>query len=123
MWDILQIGGLIMNNKCLKTLEYNKIIDMLEKYTISALGKGLSKTLLPMTDITSIKQAQKETSDALSRIYKKGSIPMTGIKDITPSLLRLDVGSTLGMGELLSISHLLTACARAKSYARHDTDE
>ncbi|MBE5934303.1 MAG: endonuclease MutS2 [Lachnospiraceae bacterium] len=112
-----------MNNKCLKTLEYNKIIDMLEKYTISALGKGLSKTLLPMTDITSIKQAQKETSDALSRIYKKGSIPMTGIKDITPSLLRLDVGSTLGMGELLSISHLLTACARAKSYARHDTDE
>lgn len=112
-----------MNNKCLKTLEYNKIIDMLDNYAISALGKGLVRTLKPMTDINDIKIAQQETSDALSRIYKKGSLPMSGIKDITPSLLRLDVGSTLGMGELLNISSLLTACARAKSYARHDTDE
>ena len=112
-----------MNKKCLKTLEYNKIIDMLEKYAVSSLGKGLVKTLLPMTDITDIQLAQTETSDALTRIYKKGSIPMSGIKDITPSLLRLDIGSTLGMGELLNISSLLTACARAKSYARHDTDE
>lgn len=112
-----------MNNKCLKTLEYNKIIDMLDKYAISALGKGLVRTLKPMTDVNDIKIAQQETADALSRIYKKGSIPMSGIKDITPSLLRLEVGSTLGMGELLNISSLLTACARAKSYARHDTDE
>ena len=112
-----------MNNKCLKTLEYNKIIDMLDNYAISALGKGLVRTLKPMTDINDIKIAQQETSDALSRIYKKGSLPMSGIKDITPSLLRLEVGSTLGMGELLNISSLLTACARAKSYARHDTDE
>lgn len=112
-----------MNNKCLKTLEYNKIIDMLEKYAISGLGKELVRSLLPMTDINDITTAQKETSDALTRIYKKGTLPMTGINDITPSLLRLEVGSTLGMGELLSISSLLTACARAKSYARHDTDE
>lgn len=112
-----------MNTKCLKTLEYNKIIDMLEKYAISGLGKEQVRNLLPMTDIISIETAQQETSDALKRIYKKGSLPMTGIKDITPSLLRLEVGSTLGMGELLSISALLTACARAKSYARHDTDE
>ena len=112
-----------MNNKCLKTLEYNKIIDMLEKYAISGLGKELVRNLLPMTDINDITTAQKETSDALTRIYKKGTLPMTGINDITPSLLRLEVGSTLGMGELLSISSLLTACARAKSYARHDTDE
>ena len=112
-----------MNKKCLKTLEYNKIIDMLEKYAVSSLGKGLVKTLLPMTDINEIEKAQTETSDALTRIYKNGSIPMSGIKDITPSLLRLDIGSTLGMGELLNISSLLTACARAKSYARHDTDE
>ena len=112
-----------MNKKCLKTLEYTKIIEMLEKYAISGLGKEKVRTLLPMTDIDSIKSAQIETSDSLKRIYKKGSIPMTGINDITTSLLRLEVGSTLGMGELLSISSLLTACARAKSYARHDTDE
>ena len=84
-----------MNKKCLKTLEYNKIIDMLDQYAVSSLGKGLVKTLTPMTDIYEIKKAQQETSDALSRIYKKGSIPMSGIKDITPSLLRLEVGSTL----------------------------
>ena len=112
-----------MNDKCLKTLEYNKIIDMLKNLTISGLGKEKVSNLEPMTDINAITIAQTETSDALKRIYKKGTLPMTGIHDITPSLLRLEVGSTLGMGELLNISSLLTACARAKSYARHDTDE
>ena len=112
-----------MNKKCLKTLEYNKIIDMLTDYAVSGLGKELARNLLPSTDISEIKLAQQLTSDALGRIYKKGSIPMTGINDITPSLLRLEVGSTLGMGELLNISKLLTACARAKSYARHETEE
>ena len=66
-----------MNTKCLKTLEYNKIIDMLESHAISGLGKEQVRNLKPMTDIGSIESAQMETSDALKRIYKKGTIPMT----------------------------------------------
>lgn len=107
-----------MNEKALRVLEYNKIIDMLQEKASCPGGKELCKNLLPSTNIEEINEWQKETSDALTRIYKNGSPSFSGVTDITPSLLRLNIGATLGMGELLSISKLLTVCAKVKSYGR-----
>ena len=91
------------------------------------MAKDMCKNLVPKTDIVSITQAQKETADALGRILKFGSISFSGLKDIRPSILRLNVGSTLGMGELLAISSLLDLCAKTKSFGRklkrEDEDE
>lgn len=64
-----------------------------------------------------------ETSDALTRIYAKGSISFSGLYDIGASLLRLKVGSSLNIPELLQISKLLDVALRVKSYARKETDE
>ena len=61
-----------MNEKALRILEYTKIIDMLSEQAASDMGKELCHKLTPMTDIEQIRQAQKETSDALYRIVKKG---------------------------------------------------
>jgi DNA mismatch repair protein MutS2 len=112
-----------MNTKVLKTLEYYKIIDKLTGYAGSILGKELCNKLLPISDIDKITSAQKETSDALSRILQKGSISFSGLRDIRSSLKRLEVGSTLGMGELLSISSLLDVALKVKSYSRKENDE
>ena len=113
-----------MNQKVLKTLEYNKIIHQLTGYAASAPGKLLCQNLLPMSDFHEIVQAQTETSDALTRVRMKGSLSLSGIRDIRDSLKRLEIGSALGIPELLSISSLLTCAARAKAYGRHeDVDE
>lgn len=112
-----------MNQKALKTLEYYKIIDKLTELASSALGKEHCKNLLPNTDLEQIKQDLKETSDALSRIFQKGSLSFSGVKDIRSSLMRLKVGSTLGIEELLNLSSLLNVALRVKQYSRKDTDE
>lgn len=111
-----------MNNKALKTLEYNKIIDKLVSLASSSLGKELCKQLIPSDNLFEIKESQTETSDALTRLFQKGSLSFYGLKDIRPSIMRLSVGSTLGIKELLDISSLLDVTLRAKSYSRRDND-
>ncbi len=112
-----------MNQKVLKTLEYNKIINQLTGYAASAPGKLLCQNLLPMSDYHEIVQAQTETSDALTRVRMKGSLSLSGVRDIRDSLKRLEIGSSLGIPELLSISSLLTVAARAKAYGHHEESE
>lgn len=112
-----------MNTKVLSTLEYNKIITQLAEYAASEPGKKLCRDLLPDSNYKEICSAQAETSDAVSRVRTKGGLSFTGIRDIGGSLKRLEIGSSLSLQELLSISSLLTVAARAKAYGRHEDNE
>ena len=112
-----------MNNKALRTLEYNKIIEQLTEYASSSLGKELCINLLPSTDLDTIKSSQKETSDALTRLYQKGSMSFSGARDVRGSLKRLEVGSVLSIYELLQIADLLETTNRVKSYSRKESDD
>lgn len=112
-----------MNEKVLKTLEYNKIINMLKDEAGSDLGRMLCGELKPSNDLNEIKKNQLETDDALKRIWQKGSVSFSGIKDIGESLKRLEIGSTLGVGELLSISSLLKVALRVKTFSRNEDAE
>ena len=111
-----------MNEKALKTLEYYKIIDMLEAFATSSIGKNKCRQLRPLDNLTEIETMQQETADALSRIYQKGSLSFSGVKDVRGSLKRLEVGSTLGIGELLAIRSLLENASRAKAYSRREPE-
>ena len=112
-----------MNQKAFRTLEYNKIIELLTDCATSPLGKEKARHLLPSTDIDEIRQAQRETSDALTHLLQKGSLSFSGLTDITPSLKRLEVGASLSSTELLRISSLLTVALKAKTYGRKETQE
>ena len=112
-----------MNEKALKTLEYTKIISQLTEFAGSVPGKELCKNLLPSSDLGEIQQMQKETSDALSRIYQKGSISFSGVTDVRGSLKRLEIGSILSIEELLRICRLLETCSRVKAFSRRENAE
>ncbi len=112
-----------MNEKALKTLEYTKIIDQLTEYASTEMGKSLCHELLPSCDLEEIRHCQTETSDAVTRIRMKGSLSFGGVKDVRASLKRLEIGSSLSIPELLSVSSLLTAAARARAYGRHEESE
>ena len=111
-----------MNPKALKTLEYNKIIDKLTEFAGSALAKEMCRNLQPSTDLYEIQALQKETSDALSRIYQKGAVSFRGVRDIRGSIKRLEIGAIIGTNELLSICSLLEVCSKVKAYSRNDRD-
>ena len=112
-----------MNEKALKTLEYYKIIELLEGFATSRMGKEMCRRLTPSDDLAEIEVMQQETADALSRVYQKGSLSFGGVKDIRGSLKRLEIGGTLGTGELLDIAGLLENAGRAKAYSRRDTED
>lgn len=112
-----------MNKKAFHTLEYNKIIDLLEQYAASPMGKTRCRQLQPSIDLEEIRQNQRETTDALSYLLQKGSISFSGLTDITPSLMRLEIGGALSIIELLRISSLLSVALRVKAYGRKENTE
>lgn len=111
-----------MNNKSLSTLEYNKIISRLVSFACSDGAKQVLHKLEPMTDIDKINTALDYTNDALTRVYQKGSVDFSRIKDIRGSIARLKVGSSLNALELLNISMLLECAARIKGYYEQRAD-
>lgn len=111
-----------MNNKSLSTLEYNKIISRLVSFACSDGAKQILHRLEPMTDIDKINTALDYTNDALTRVYQKGSVDFSRIKDIRGSIARLKVGSSLNALELLNISMLLECAAHIKGYYEQRAD-
>ena len=111
-----------MNSKTLHTLEFDKIIALLEERAVSGPGKALCHALAPMTDLREIECAQAETEAALSRIRMKGELRLAGLRDVSPSVKRLDVGGTLSTSELYAISSLLDLSERARNYGAHEEE-
>lgn len=112
-----------MNEKVLRTLEYNKIIDRLTEKATSEPGRRLCRDLKPFTDMHVINEAQQQTADALSRLFQKGSTSFGGNKDLGFTLKSLEVGSTLSIPELLKIAGLLENVNRIKTYGRREREE
>ena len=105
-----------MNEKVLKTLEYNKIIDRLTEHATSDPGRRLCRELVPMDRLSDIESAQQETADALTRLFQKGSISFGSTRELGMSLRSLEIGSTLSIPELLHIASLLENVGAGKEF-------
>ena len=112
-----------MNQKVLKTLEYNKIIDMLTEKADSEPGKKLCRKLLPSTDLEEIVKNQKLTEDALGRLFKVGSTSFGSNSDLNFSIKSLEIGSTLSIVELMRIASMLDNVSRIKTYGKKDRED
>ncbi len=112
-----------MNEKVLQTLEYYKIIDKLTEKAGSEPGRKMCQNLRPHTDLSVINEAQTQTSDALSRLFRKGSTSFGGNKDLGYTLKSLSIGSTVSIMELLNIAGLLENVNRIKSYGKSERED
>lgn len=112
-----------MNDKVLRVLEYNKIIEKLTDKAASEPAKKLTRNLVPMTDQAAIETAQTQTADALTRLFRKGSTSFGGNKDLGMCIRSLEIGSVLSIEELLRIASFLENVNRIKSYGRKDRED
>lgn len=112
-----------MNQKVLQKLEFHKIIKTLADLASSELGKQYCSELVPIIDLEEINLMQLETSDALSRLFKKGSTSFSGNKNVASFIRSLEVSSILSASELLKIAGLLECTNRVKSYGRSEKQE
>lgn len=112
-----------MNQRVLKTLEYTEIIHRLKDHAGSERGRRLTRELVPMTEKSDIEKALRETNDALGRLLKNGRVSFSGVREILPHLKRMEIGSSLGAGELLDLASTLEETQHIVSYSKGTKNE
>ncbi len=112
-----------MNEKALRILEYDKIIEQLMSHASSEIGKQMCHDLRPSINPIEIETAQEQTSDALTRVYKYGSLSFAGLIPIGASLKRLEIEASLNTRELLDIARILEITNNAKQYSDRDMND
>ena len=112
-----------MNQKVLRTLEYNKIVERLAEYAFGADTKERCLSLLPSTSLSEITNAQQQTKDAMNRSLKKGRLDCSGIKPLSSAIRRVEIGGTMNIEELLNLCKLLETARRVKAYGRKERED
>lgn len=109
-----------MNNKTYRVLEYNKIIDLLRKEAASEMTKKIIDDLKPSFDMYKIKEAQAETTEAVSVIMQKGNLPLGSFYDIAGWVNLAQKGGALTMRQLLQVLYNLQAARHASNFLKND---
>lgn len=112
-----------MNQKVLRTLEYNKIVERLAEYAFGEDTKERCLSLLPSTSLSEIINAQQQTKDAMNRSLKKGRLDCSGIKPLSSAIRRVEIGGTMNIEELLGLCKLLETARRVKAYGRKERED
>lgn len=112
-----------MNSKILGLLEFNKITNLLAQQAGSALTKKRINELKPAVNMRQVSDALTETTEAVSVIMYKGSIPIGEIGDIRDLLKMARKGRCLSMRELLKIKSILTITRQAKTFLTSDVPD
>ena len=112
-----------MNQKVLRTLEYNKIVERLAEYAFGADTKERCLSLLPSTSLSEITNAQQQTKDAMNRSLKKGRLDCSGIKPLSSAIRRVEIGGTMNIEEFLGLCKLLETARRVKAYGRKERED
>ena len=107
-----------MNSKYLDKLEYNKILEMLEGFAKTYLGKNLCRRLNPSTNVSFLLE---QTNQALGLIYKKGSLPLSSIPNIDIAIKNLESNFSLTASDLLEIGSILKTSRELKEYFLDET--
>lgn len=113
------MGGYSMNDKILKTLEFDKIIAEMEAFASSSLGVNKVKALKPSTNYEEVVRWQAETDEAAHVLRLKGHAPLSGIFDIKPHIKRAQIGGILNASELVQTASTIHASRMMKNFI-HD---
>lgn len=111
-----------MNEKYIQKLEFNKILELLSAFCVTSMGKNLSNTLKPQNDKNTVSILLRETSEAVTLLYKKHYPNFVPIVDITHILKTLESNSILSAKALLDVSKILKLSSDLKNYFYEDNE-
>ncbi len=103
-------------NRYLKTIELNKILEMLAACAGNEESKAMIRALTPSSDVEVVRAEMNKTEAAFDISVKNGSAPSYNYKDIRPLLARARSGSSLTLKELLDISLMLRQISAIYDY-------
>jgi len=109
-----------MNERVLNTLEYDKILTMLEVHTASDLGASEVHQLRPSSELDDVRRLLCETTEAESVYRRTGKTPIESFPDIREMLKRVHAAHSLSAGELLQVAQCLRSCRHAREVLHDD---
>lgn len=95
--------------RALKTLEYDKVRQLVAKHCTSSIGKSAIEELVPQTDFNKVVQLLDEMDEGLSILRVKGNVPLGGIFDVRQAARRAQIGGMLSAMELMEVSSTIRA--------------
>jgi len=107
-------------DKTIKTLEFDKIRELLAACALTEGAKDLARTLEPSSSEHRVKETQGRTADAKYLIGVKGHPSFGLVKDPEEYCDRADKGAVLSPGELLDIANLLRTSRGLIDYIKTD---
>lgn len=107
-----------MNEKTLKSLEYNIIKEELLKKASSNLGKEYIRIMSPSVNPKVIINQFEETIEAVRILEANKSVPLGGIRDISILYKKVEIGSVLRPHELLEVSDFLRCMRNFKKFMK-----
>lgn len=105
-----------MNERILRVLDFQKVIDRLVQQAQTSLGKDLAARLKPSTDLEQVNSLQEETDEASQVIRLNVPVPLGGIFDIRPSLKRSVIGGVLSTSECLDVANTIYGGRQVKDF-------
>lgn len=105
-----------MNERILKTLEFNKITEQLNSQAATSIGKELASLLKPSADIAEVREMQAETDEASQILRLNMVVPLGGIADIRASVKRSVIGGVLTAEECLDVANTLYGGRQTKKF-------
>lgn len=109
-----------MNSKTLKTLEFDKILNMLKNFTQNEKVCERISNILPETDFELVKKLQRETTEATGVLLRRGNTPGFTVTDVSEAVIRTERGSVLTMKEFVALSKSMATARRLKAYLSED---
>ena len=105
-----------LKEKSYQTLELRQVLELLAAQAQTARGREAALALRPADNLYEAERRQQETADAVLLMGLYGSPGFGGLRDITDSVTRADMGGSLNPAELLQIAALLRSARSVKSY-------
>ncbi|MGN1270294.1 MAG: endonuclease MutS2 [Clostridia bacterium] len=100
----------------LNKLEYTKIIDNLQSYCKTYLGKNECNNLVPSFTYEEVKFLLLEVKDADTLLHQKGAPPFFEVEELEKYIKVLESSQTLSVKGLLDIASLLKMSRNLKEY-------
>ncbi len=104
----------------LDKLEFNKILENLEKYCTTFQGKNLAFSLTPSNITSKVQSLLSETEEAVNLIYRNSTLSFYEISPIDVELKKLESGVSLSCKELLNLNKIFKTSFRLKDYFNKD---
>jgi len=105
-----------LENRVLKTLEFDKIRDMAATHCTSFAGRSYMEKLVPVSDFDEVVKLLEETDEGLSILRVRGNVPMGGVSDIRPHAKRAQMGGMLSAYELMETANTIRASRNLRQF-------